>query len=60
VVNVSFAMKRAKQRPPRPLKPRNLRAIDPLLKKGGRHQRKDKRASRARQKTALRRRTEET
>lgn len=44
-------MKRAKQKP---LKPRNPVAIDPLLKKGGVHQRKDKRASRARQKAALR------
>ena len=48
-------MKRAKQRPLRPIKPRNFVAIDPLLKKGGVHRRKDKRASRARQKAALRR-----
>jgi len=53
-------MKRAKHRPLRPLKPRNLLALDPLLKKGGAHQRKDKRASRARQKAALQRRTGET
>ena len=53
-------MKRAKQRPLRPIKPRNLVAIDPLLQKGGAHQRKDKRASRARQKAALQRRTDET
>ncbi|MCX7149730.1 MAG: hypothetical protein NTY05_10035 [Rhodocyclales bacterium] len=53
-------MKRAKQRPSRPLKPRNPLALDPLLKKGGAHQRKDKRASRARQKAALRRRTAES
>lgn len=46
-------MKRAKQRL---LKPRNPVAIVPLLKKGGAHQRKDKRASRARQKALLRRR----
>ena len=49
-------MKRAKQRI---IRPRNPLAIDPLLKKGGAHQRKDKRASRARQKVALRRRKEE-
>lgn len=48
-------MKRAKQRSPRPIKPRNPLALDPLLKKGGAHQRQDKRASRARQKAALRR-----
>jgi hypothetical protein len=47
-------MKRARQRTLRPIKPRNLLALDPLLKKGGAHQRKDKRASRARQKAALR------
>lgn len=50
-------MKRAKQRL---IRPRNPLAIDPLLKKGGAHQRKDKRASRARQKAALRRRIGET
>jgi len=50
-------MKRAKQRL---IKPRNLLAIDPLLKKGGAHQRKDKRAGRARQKAALLRRTQES
>ncbi|MCX7162302.1 MAG: hypothetical protein WCI19_14255 [Betaproteobacteria bacterium] len=47
-------MKRARQRP---LRPRNPLALDPLLKKGGAHQRKDKRASRARQKAALQRRS---
>ena len=45
-------MKRAKERP---LRPRNPVAVTPLLKKGGAHQRKDKRASRARLKAALRR-----
>jgi|694.fasta_scaffold17566_10 hypothetical protein len=50
-------MKRAKQRA---IRPRNLLALDPLLKKGGAHGRRDKRASRARQKAALRRRTDET
>ncbi len=50
-------MKRAKQRA---IRPRNPLAIDPLLRKGGSHQRRDKRASRARQKAALQRRTEET
>ena len=53
-------MKRAKQRPRRLLKPRNFLAIDPLLKKGGAHQRKDKRASRARHKAAVQRITDET
>lgn len=53
-------MKRARQRPLRPLKPRNPLATDPLLKKGGAHQRKDKRSSRARQKTALQRDSDET
>ena len=53
-------MKRAKQRAARPLRPRNPLAIDPLLKKGGAHQRKDKRAGRARQKAALQRHTEDT
>ena len=48
-------MKRAKQRP---VRPRNPLAIDPLLRKGGAHQRKDKRASRARQKAASQRRTD--
>lgn len=50
-------MKRAKQRI---VRPRNPLALDPLLQKGGARQRKDKRASRARQKAALRRRSEET
>ena len=53
-------MKRAKQRSPRPIKPRNPLALDPLLKKGGAHQRQDKRASRARHKAALRRSSDET
>jgi SAM-dependent methyltransferase len=53
---VPSAMKRAKQRL---LKPRNPLAIDPLLKKGGAHQRQDKRASRARQKAELRRQSRE-
>ncbi|MBI5107522.1 MAG: hypothetical protein HZA62_02130 [Rhodocyclales bacterium] len=48
-------MKRAKQRL---LRPRNPLATAPLLKKGGAHQRQDKRASRARQKSALRKRSE--
>lgn len=51
-------MKRAKQRTQRPIKPRNPVAIAPLLKKGGAHQRKDKRASRARLKAALRKTSE--
>lgn len=38
-------MKRARQRH---LKPRNPLATAPLLRKGGAHQRQDKRASRAR------------
>lgn len=42
-------MKRAKR-----IKPRNPLATTPLLKKGGAHARKDKRASRGRQKAALR------
>ena len=49
-------MKRAKQRP---LRPRNRLALDPLLRKGGAHQRTDKRASRARLKAALQRRPDE-
>ena len=49
-------MKRAKLRL---LKPRNPLAIDPLLKKGGAHQRKDKRAGRARQTAELRRQSRE-
>ncbi len=49
-------MKRAKQRT---LKPRNPVAVAPLLKKGGVHQRRDKRASRARQKAFLRQRSNE-
>jgi hypothetical protein len=50
-------MKRARQRP---IRPRNPLALDPLLKKGGAHQRQDKRASRARRKAVLRRRGDET
>jgi hypothetical protein len=50
-------MKRAKQRR---VKPRNPLALAPLLKKGGAHRRRDKLASRARQKTRLRRETEES
>jgi hypothetical protein len=46
-------MKRAKQHPPR-FKPRNPAALDPLMKKGGPHARKDKRANRARQKALAR------
>lgn len=45
-------MKRAKQRRP---KARNPVAVAPILRKGGSHQRKDKRASRARQKAAAQR-----
>ena len=48
-------MKRAKRQPRGALKPRNPLATAPLLAKGGAHQRKDKRAARARQKQALRR-----
>lgn len=52
-------MKRAKQHKsaktlcPK-IKPRNPLATAPLLKKGGRHARQDKRADRARQKAQLR------
>ena len=53
-------MKRAKLRLMRRLRPRNPLAMDPLLKKGGAHQRKDKRASRARQKAAMQRRSDES
>lgn len=45
-------MKRAKQ--VRLIKPRNPLATAPLMKKGGKHARKDKRAARARQQAALR------
>ena len=48
-------MKRARQRS---IRPRNPLALDPLLNKGGKHQRKDKRASRARLKAALRKNSE--
>jgi hypothetical protein len=44
-------MKRARQRR---LKPRNPVAVAPILKKGGAHQLRDKRAARARQKVRLR------
>ena len=44
-------MKQAKQRR---LKPRNPVAVAPILKKGGAHQRTDKRAARARQNARLR------
>lgn len=49
-------MKAAKQRAQR-IKPRT--GIVPLLKKGVAHQRKDKRASRARQQADFKRRTSE-
>jgi hypothetical protein len=49
-------MKRARQRT---IRPRNPVAIDPLLKKGGAHQRKDKRASRARLKAGVRKNSED-
>lgn len=45
-------MKRAKQT--LRIRPRNPLAVVPLLKKGGAHARKDKRAARARQKAGLR------
>ena len=53
-------MKRAKQRTFRSIKPRNPLGLDPLLKKGGVHQRRDKRASRARQKASMRLPDDET
>ena len=43
-------MKRTKQIK---IKPRNPVAVSPILKKGGPHKRKDKRAERARQKAIL-------
>ena len=43
-------MKRAKK-----LRPRNPVAVQPILQKGGAHQRKDEKASRARQAARLRR-----
>jgi hypothetical protein len=46
-------MKRAKRRHVKPRAP-----VPPLLKKGGAHQRQDKRASRARQKQRARREAE--
>jgi hypothetical protein len=49
-------MKRAKRVSRAALKPRNPLALDPLLAKGGAHQRTDKRARRARQKQELLRR----
>lgn len=48
-------MKRAKQ----PLRPRNPLATAAVLKKGGAHARRDKRAARARLKAAWRRETSE-
>jgi hypothetical protein len=48
-------MKQAKQRK---IRPRNTAAIAPIMKKGGPHQRVDKRASRARRKAQLRREAE--
>lgn len=51
-------MKRAKLTRQTQLKPRNPLATAPLLQKGGAHQRKDKRAARARQKARLRRETD--
>ena len=45
-------MKRAKRRAP---KPRNPVAVAPILKKGGAHARRDKRASRAALKARMRR-----
>lgn len=50
-------MKKARQRR---IKPRNPVAVDPLLKKGGVHQLRGKKASRARQKARLRRDQGET
>ncbi len=50
-------MKRAKKRPL--VKPRNPVAVAPLLRKGGAHQRHDKRASRARLKRMARRELDE-
>lgn len=50
-------MKRARQRRP---KARNPVATAPILKKGGVHARRDKRASRARQKARVRQETEES
>ncbi|MFZ5508501.1 MAG: hypothetical protein ACOZCP_00470, partial [Pseudomonadota bacterium] len=52
------AMKRAKQKV-RTFRPRNPLALEPLLAKGGAHERRDKRASRARQKARLRRELKE-
>jgi len=49
-------MKQAKRRV---VKPRNPVATSPLLKKGGVHQRVDKRASRAKQKAGLRLQSED-
>ncbi|HTJ95831.1 MAG TPA: hypothetical protein VL381_00035 [Rhodocyclaceae bacterium] len=48
-------MKQAKQRARVQIKPRNPLGTSAVLKKGGLHQRKDKRASRAHQKAQLRR-----
>lgn len=52
-------MKRAKRLPHAPFKPRNPLATDPLLAKGGAHQRTDKRARRARQKQEMLRQLKE-
>ena len=43
-----------KQARKRRIKPRNPVAVSPLMKKGGAHQRIDKRAARSRQKAKLR------
>lgn len=48
-------MKRAKKRTQPLVKPRNPLSLSPLLSKGAAHQRRDKRASRARLKAAARR-----
>jgi hypothetical protein len=47
-------MKKTRQRKLK-VRPRNTAAIAPIMKKGGPHQRVDKRASRARQSARLRR-----
>lgn len=52
-------MKRSKQRSLRAIRPRNPLVLDPLLKKGGAHQRTDKRASRTRQKADSLRRSDD-
>ncbi|MDR2000772.1 MAG: hypothetical protein LBP94_04475 [Zoogloeaceae bacterium] len=50
-------MKKTKQKKLK-LSRRNTLAINPIMKKGGPHQRLDKRATRARQKARLRRESE--